>query len=154
MQMHWNTPIYHEGNLYGSSGRHSGEAELRCVDLRTGDVRWSQPGLGRCSLLYADGHFICLGEYGTLSLLWTNPEKFDLVSSVVLVDTSQNPSILGPSQLIQYPAWAAPILSHGLLYVRGRGRLACLELIPERIAASEGANGAMPRKSAKSSRGR
>jgi hypothetical protein len=32
--------------------------------------------------------------------------------------------------LLQYPAWAAPILSHGLLYVRGKDRLVCLQLIP------------------------
>jgi hypothetical protein len=36
-----------------------------------------------------------------------------------------------PRPLLKYPAWAAPILSHGLLYVRGDDRLVCLELIPE-----------------------
>jgi hypothetical protein len=30
-----------------------------------------------------------------------------------------------------YPCWAAPIVSHGLMYVRGDERLLCLELIPE-----------------------
>ena len=35
-----------------------------------------------------------------------------------------------PRLLLKYPAWAAPVLSHGLLYVRGRDRLVCLELIP------------------------
>ena len=32
--------------------------------------------------------------------------------------------------LLEYPCWAAPILAHGLLYVRGHDRLVCLELIP------------------------
>jgi len=36
----------------------------------------------------------------------------------------------GP-RLIKPPAWAAPILSHGLLYVRGDDRVVCLRLIPE-----------------------
>ena len=36
----------------------------------------------------------------------------------------------GPD-LIRPPAWAAPILSHGLLYLRGDDRLVCLRLIPE-----------------------
>ncbi len=31
---HWNTPIYHEGYLYGSSGRYSRGAELRCVEWK------------------------------------------------------------------------------------------------------------------------
>jgi hypothetical protein len=34
--------------------------------------------------------------------------------------------------LLRYPCWAAPILAHGLLYVRGQGRVVCLELIPQR----------------------
>ncbi len=34
--------------------------------------------------------------------------------------------------LLEYPCWAAPILSHGLLYVRGKDRLVCLEVIPAR----------------------
>ena len=34
--------------------------------------------------------------------------------------------------LLNYPAWAAPILSHGLIYVRGANRVACFELIPDK----------------------
>lgn len=132
MQTHWNTPIHHEGFLYGSSGRHSGEAELRCIDLKSGEIQWSEPGLSRCSLLYVDGHLVCLGEYGALSLVRANPKKYEEVARVVLTTGGAGRSGLGPSQLIQYPAWAAPILSHGLLYVRGRNRLVCLELIPEK----------------------
>jgi hypothetical protein len=30
--------------------------------------------------------------------------------------------------LVKPPAWAAPILSHGLLYLRGDDRLVCLRL--------------------------
>ena len=32
MQTHWNTAIHHRGYLYGSSGRHRGNAELRCIE--------------------------------------------------------------------------------------------------------------------------
>jgi hypothetical protein len=32
------------------------------------------------------------------------------------------------ARLLAYPAWAAPILAHGLLFVRGADRLVCLEL--------------------------
>jgi hypothetical protein len=40
--------------------------------------------------------------------------------------------------LLDYPCWAAPILSHGLLYVRGEDRLVCLELIPEKKNGAAG----------------
>lgn len=124
MQTHWNTAIHHEGFLYGSSGRHSQNAELRCIELATGKVRWSQPRLARCSLLYVDGHLICLSEYGLLLLLKATPEKLDVVAQSYLKDEQGRP-------LLEYPCWAAPILSHGLLYVRGKDRLVCMELIPE-----------------------
>ena len=35
-----------------------------------------------------------------------------------------------PRDLLIEPCWAAPILTHGLLYVRGNDRLVCLELRP------------------------
>lgn len=117
MQCHWMTPIHVDGYLYGSSGRHHDEAELRCIELATGKVMWRKPGLYRTSLLLADGHFLCLGEDGTLRLLKVNPKQYE---EVARMDTHLN-----------YPCWAAPILSHGLLYLRGRDRLLCLDLIPQ-----------------------
>jgi hypothetical protein len=33
--------------------------------------------------------------------------------------------------LVNPPSWAPPVLSHGLLFVRGTDRVICLELIPE-----------------------
>jgi len=129
MQCHWNTPIYVDGYLYGCSGRHTENGELRCIDWKTGEVNWSEPELGRTSLLYVDSHFICLGEYGTLHLLKVNPEKFDEVAQ--WTPRVPLPAANAGAPLLRYPCWAAPILSHGLLYVRGHDRLVCLELIPE-----------------------
>ena len=137
MQTHWNTPVYHEGYLYGCSGRHPYNAELRCIEWKTGNVKWSVPELTRTSLLYVDGHFVCLGEYGQLLLFKANPEKFEPVATA---DLAMQPNEIGPTRgdsgpgsrkLLKYPCWAAPILSHGLLYVRGEERLVCLDLIPQ-----------------------
>ena len=33
--------------------------------------------------------------------------------------------------MLNPPSWAPPVLSHGLLFVRGADRVICLELIPE-----------------------
>ena len=122
---HWNTPIHVDGFVYASSGRHAAEAELRCVELATGKVQWSVPRLTRSSLMSVDGHFVCLGEDGTLRLLKVDPKRYDEVGKLVLKSPDGEP-------LLKYPAWAAPILSHGLLYVRGKDKLVCLELIPEK----------------------
>ena len=133
METHWNTPIYRDGYLYGSSGRHTQNAELRCVEWKTGKVSWSVPRLTRTSLLYADGHFFCLGEYGSLILFKANPKQFEPVGEYLFQDPKARPDPLGlgSPMLLRYPCWAAPIISHGLLYVRGSDRLLCVELIPE-----------------------
>jgi outer membrane protein assembly factor BamB len=133
LQTHWNTPIYVDGFLYGSSGRHDYNAELRCIDWASGDVKWKQPRLSRTSLLYVDGHFVVLGEFGTLTLIKATPEKYDPVASVTLEATTAGPLAPGekPPRLLKEPCWSAPILSHGLLYVRGNDLLVCMELIPE-----------------------
>jgi outer membrane protein assembly factor BamB len=123
LECHWMTPIHHAGYVYGSSGRHTRDAELRCVELATGKVMWRQPRLTRSSLMMVDGHIICLGEEGTLRLLKVNPKKYEEVSELEVVEPGKN------TPLLEYPCWAAPVLSHGLLYVRGDDRLVCLELI-------------------------
>jgi outer membrane protein assembly factor BamB len=127
MRCHWNTPIHVGGYLYGCSGRHSNEAELRCIELATGKVKWRKRGLTRSSLLLVDHHFICLGEDGMLRLLKVNPDTYEEVASVEL---KSKDAFGRPEPLLYEPCWAAPILSHGLLYVRGADRLVCLELIP------------------------
>jgi outer membrane protein assembly factor BamB len=119
----WATPVHVDGYLYGSSGPYGSEPELRCVELRTGVVKWSVPGLEACSLLYVDGHFVALAEDGTLRLVKVNPKRYEEVSKAVLTSADGEP-------LLRFPCRAAPVLSHGLLYVRGKDRLVCLDLIP------------------------
>ena len=126
MQCHWMTPIHLDGYLYGSSGRHTANAELRCIELETGKVMWSEKGLTRSSLLMIDGHFICLGEDGFLRLLKVNPKEYEEVSRFEPLDPKTR------RVLLEYPCWAAPIVSNGLMYVRGEERLVCLELIAKK----------------------
>ena len=121
MELHWNTAIHHEGYLYGSSGRHAGGADLRCVEFKTGKVMWRQQVNERASLLWVNDYFIYLGEYGRLMLLKCTPEKAKLISQAVPTDKNGR-------QLINYPAWAAPVLANGRLYIRGKNRLVCFEL--------------------------
>jgi outer membrane protein assembly factor BamB len=119
LQCHWNTPIVVDGFAYGSSGRHTEDAEMRCVDLKTGDVKWERRRTTRCTLLLVDGHFVSLAEYGKLSLIKVNPAKYELVSEYEVPE-------------LDYPCWAPPVLSDGVLYIRGKGKLLALELIPQK----------------------
>lgn len=122
---YWNTPIHADGHLYGSSGMQGAAAELRSIEFATGTVKWSVPGLTQCALLHVDGHFVSLSEEGSLRLVKVNPAKYEEVAQLDLKGDDGRP-------LLRYPVRAAPVLSHGLLYVRGADRLVCLELIPPR----------------------
>jgi outer membrane protein assembly factor BamB len=122
MALHWNTPIEHEGYLYGSSGYHAPEAELRCVNWKTGDVKWSEPDMGRSSLLLVEDTLVCLSEDGVLRLVRATPEKYDELAE-------WEPTAADGALLLSYPAWAAPALADGLLYIQGKDRLLCLKLI-------------------------
>jgi outer membrane protein assembly factor BamB len=121
MMLHWNTPVVHEGYLYGSSGRHSAQAEVRCVEWSTSRVMWSQPGLRWTSLFYVDDHLLCLSEDGTLRVLRPTPEKYDELTSIILRDESGR-------ALLREPVWVAPVLADRRLYLRGADRLVCLDL--------------------------
>ncbi len=114
MQNHWATSIYHEGYLYGMDGRHEGGANFRCIEFMTGKLRWTADrGLGRAAFIMADGHVIALGERGHLALIEINPDRYHEIARI---------------QILRYPCWTPPVLSHGLLYVRNENKLLCLDL--------------------------
>ena len=123
IESHWATPIHVDGVLYGCSGQSTGNAELRAVRLDTGEVLWKKSGLGRTTLLHVDGHFVVLGEYGELHLVDVSPDAFKPVGQWTPSNSAGDP-------LLAYPAWNGPVLSHGVLYVRGKDRLLAVELIP------------------------
>lgn len=134
---HWMTPVHHDGHVYGCSGQSPQEADFRCIEWNSGKVRWTKPGGGRVSVLYLDQHLLCLSERGGMELLKATPESCDVVCSVELVTSSPNATEQKQADeepveppLIDYPAWAAPVLARGLLYVRGKSNLVCAELIP------------------------
>jgi outer membrane protein assembly factor BamB len=130
LEIHWNTPIYHDGHLYAFSGRNEPDARLRCVELNSGRLMWErdeswplhsgyatpQPKVyGRGSSILADGKLIVLGEGGLLGLFKINPKKPEEISRW------QVPSL-------HYACWAAPVLSRKKLYLRSEDQLVCLNL--------------------------
>ncbi len=121
---HWATPILIDGWLYGCSGRNEPDSDFRCIAWNSGKLAWSDRRRSRCSVLYVDQHLIVLDESGLLELVKVNPEQMEVVGSINLEIPAADRKPLGQ------PYWAAPILSHGLLYLRGSDRVLCLDLIP------------------------
>jgi outer membrane protein assembly factor BamB len=135
--LHFNTPIYRDGYLYGFDGRNEPDASLACVDAATGKVVWRETpewpekiatreqlmGTYRGSLLAVDGSFLCLGEFGHLLWMDLTPKGYNEISRAWLFAARES--------------WALPVLSRGLLYVtqntrdvvRGTSpRLVCYDL--------------------------
>ena len=78
-----------------------------------------------------DGHLLVLSEIGVLRLIEATPEAY---RGVAVADLNRaTASIDGSAErpLLRAPAWNAPVLSHGLLYLLGKDTLLALELRPE-----------------------
>ena len=127
LEIHWTTPILHEGFLYAFSGRNEPDAHFRCVEMKTGKLMWDRdeswrphstptpPVYGRGSAILAEGKLIVLGEGGLLGLFELNPREAREISRF------QVPQL-------HYPCWAAPVLSDSRLYLRSEDRLVCFDL--------------------------
>ncbi|MEZ6055619.1 MAG: PQQ-binding-like beta-propeller repeat protein [Planctomycetaceae bacterium] len=144
---HWSTAIEVDGHFYGFSGRHEQEGELRCIKRATGEVVWSTDGwgkptdgltvrqstgeivdratdkvipfpyYGRGSAILVEGRFIVLSERGTLALVEATHTGWKEISRCT-------------APRMKNPCWAAPVLSHGRLYLRCEEALVCLNLRP------------------------
>ena len=130
MRTHWNTPLVDGNTLFASSGRNQPDTDLRALQLQGTDrpkLRWSHRNRDRGTALIVDSYFLWLGETGKLQLIPTTAESYQVTTEMDLG------SIIDPNDgkpLVDPPSWAPPVLSHGLLFIRGSDKLLCLELIP------------------------
>lgn len=116
MRNHFNNSLLQDGWLYGFDGNsHNGRnATLNCISFETGELAWSQRGLGCGSLLIADGKLLVLSEKGEL----------------VLAQASHNAwTELARSPFLEGRCWTVPVLSNGRVYGRNAdGKLVCVTL--------------------------
>lgn len=108
------TPVLAGTVLYGIDGRQDvGQASLRCVELLTGKVLWSQDGFGMATLIRADDKLLMLKTDGTLVLAKATVEGYQELGSASVFDTT---------------ARALPALSNGRLFARDTKVLKCLKV--------------------------
>ncbi len=114
MSSQYNTPVRVGDYLYGVHGRADvGNAILRCVEWKTGTVKWSQPNFGVASLIAVDGGLIALTEAGDLVRFDASPDGY---------------KERGRAAILSKPARAAPALADGLLFARDGSKLVCIQL--------------------------
>ena len=60
LSSHYATSVHHDGFLYGFDGRQEEGPNLRCVELKTGQVRWSQDNFGAGTIILAGDRLLVL----------------------------------------------------------------------------------------------
>ncbi len=102
---HWSTPVVKDGYLYGMfSFKEYGDGPLACIDIRTGEKKWSEAGFGPGNvILGADGTVIALSDSGEIVLVDAKPGAYAEISRADVLDGK---------------CWSTPALADGRLYVR------------------------------------
>jgi hypothetical protein len=106
-----------EGHLYGHNDK-----EWVCQNLKTGDIVWRNPGVGKGSVTLADGLLVCRAEAkdkdgpSALALVVPTPEGYIEKGRFEQPDRSS------------MHAWPHPTISGGRLYVRDQDILLCYDL--------------------------
>ncbi|HZR20898.1 MAG TPA: PQQ-binding-like beta-propeller repeat protein, partial [Verrucomicrobiae bacterium] len=70
----WGTPVCKDGFLYGMiSFKKFATGPLKCVDLKTGEVKWEQPGFGTGNVVLAGNDLLALSDAGEVVLVEASP---------------------------------------------------------------------------------
>jgi outer membrane protein assembly factor BamB len=108
-----NPAVLLDGYLYGTDGDSGNDAQLKCLDWKTGEVKWTQKGIGTGGVIAADGKLIVLTSRGELIIAPASPEGFEPISR---------------SQVLGGKCWTVPVLSHGRIFCRNAaGDLVCID---------------------------
>jgi outer membrane protein assembly factor BamB len=101
-------------HLYG----HSDSKGWICMEIKTGKLVWSERGVGKGSVTYADGNLYCRSESGagTIALVEATPKGYVEKRRFDQVDRSNKNS------------WPHPVIANGKLYIRDQDLLLCYNL--------------------------
>jgi len=108
MRNHFSSSVVHDGHLYGFDN-----ATLKAISVADAEMAWGKRGLGKGSLMLADGNLIVLSDQGRLLLVEATPEKYIEKGSV---------------QALEGRCWTAPTLSGGRLYLRNHTEMVVYDL--------------------------
>jgi len=104
LQNHWSTPVLLDGHLYGMfSFKEYGEGPIKCVELSTGEEKWSEDGFGPGNCILVGGHLLALSDCGEVVWIEPDPEEYDEVVRHDVLDGK---------------CWSTPSYSDGQLFVR------------------------------------
>lgn len=110
---HYNTSVRAGDYLFGLDGRQESGVELRCVEWKTGKVRWGKSRFGCSTLTRVGEQIIALTELGELVRFDATPEAYRERARATILSK---------------PTRAAFAIANGRLFARDEKKLVCVDL--------------------------
>lgn len=101
-----------DGYLYGAASSNP----WLCLEWKTGARKYSERGVGKGSLTYADGMLYTLSENRVMGLVEATPDRHKVISKFSIPSGGDGPS------------WAHPVVCGGRLYARHGDQLFAYDL--------------------------
>jgi len=110
---HWSTPVLKDGHLFGMfQFKEYGKGPVKCVELATGAVKWTQEGFGPGHVILMGDEVVALSDTGELVRFSAAPGAYKELSRQKVLDGK---------------CWTTPTVSGGRIFVRSTKEAACLE---------------------------
>ena len=111
---HWSTPVCKDGYLYGMfQFKEYGKGPVKCVDIRTGEVKWSQPGFGPGNVIMSGDRVLALSDKGELVLFNASPDAYKELARADVLDGK---------------CWSTPTLAGGRIFARSTTQAGAFEI--------------------------
>jgi hypothetical protein len=86
---------------------------MKCVDIKTGDIKWEQAGFGPGHVILAGGQVLALSDKGELVLIDPTPSGYKELARADILDGK---------------CWTTPVLVDGKVYARSTKEAVCVEV--------------------------
>ena len=111
---HWSTPVCKDGYLYGMFGfKKFRKGPMKCVELATGKVIWSQAGFGQGNVILVGNRLVALAEDGNLVIIEATPAAYKEIAR---------------TKAFEDKCWSTPAFADGKIYVRSISQGICFDV--------------------------
>ncbi len=114
LRAEWQTPVIHDGHLYGldNSGSAGPITNLVCIRLKDHETVWQKARFGKSNLILADGKLFLTTMNGEVVIVEASPKEFKELGRARIMETTRQ----------------APTLSNGYLFVRDDRSVICIDV--------------------------
>ena len=112
---HWSTPVCRDGYLYGMfQFKNYGNGPVKCVDIRTGEVKWSKEGFGPGNVIMSGDRILALSDKGELVLFGATPDAYKELARADVLDGK---------------CWSTPTVAGGRIFARSTTQAGAFEIV-------------------------